>query len=347
MNDPIDLYVGCYTLKLSEELDGKGPGIVLANYDPQARSLTARLVAKQRNPTYLTMHPTLSVLYAVEELALSDEPRVFAYQIEADGGLTLLNSQPVHGAFSCHLAVIQNHLLVANYGSGNVDTYPLGAKGRLEEPLPITQHIGSGPNPQRQEGPHAHMVMAFNDELIYVADLGIDRCKAYQLAESGLLERPALDLRLPAGSGPRHLVRHPQLPIAYVLTELSGEVIAFQVGETTDQIQEVRFFPEGTSGIPSGASIRIDAEGRFLWVSERTSSTLTQFAIGDDGSLRHYHTYQLEDRTPRDFDLIGPWLIVAGQDSNTLSFWEQGKDDVWECRSTHRDVMTPSCVVGR
>jgi 6-phosphogluconolactonase len=68
------------------------------------------------------------------------------------------------------------HVLVANYGSGSVAVLPLQADGQLQEPSVMIQHRGSGPNPQRQKGPHAHSInLDAAQRFAFAADLGLDQ----------------------------------------------------------------------------------------------------------------------------------------------------------------------------
>ena len=99
--------------------------------------------------------------------------------------------------------------------------------GSLGEATATVQFSGSGPNPERQEGPHAHMVMPSPDGgFILAVDLGTDRLMAFRLdRERGTLS-PADPpwTQLPPGAGPRHLAFHPHRPFAYVISELRSTV---------------------------------------------------------------------------------------------------------------------------
>ena len=55
-------------------------------------------------------------------------------------------------------------------------------------------------------------------------DLGIDKIITYEVKDSTLIEVNSLSVN--PGSGPRHIAFHPNGKYAYVMTELSSEVIA-------------------------------------------------------------------------------------------------------------------------
>ncbi|HEY0240295.1 MAG TPA: beta-propeller fold lactonase family protein, partial [Friedmanniella sp.] len=65
-----------------------------------------------------------------------------------------------------------------------------------------------GPDPDRQDGPHAHQVVPDPGRPgeVLVCDLGTDRVHRLRLEPDGRLVEAAPALVLPAGFGPRHLV---------------------------------------------------------------------------------------------------------------------------------------------
>ena len=143
------IYVGSYTSQA-----GGGDGIAFGTTE----ALT--VVAETVDPSFLTRSADGRFLYATNEL---EAGRVSAFAIEADGGLKFLNDQPTEGAHPCHLATDPSgrFLLSANYSSGSVAIHPIAADGSLGTATQIVQREGTGPNEDRQEGPHAHQ-MAFD-----------------------------------------------------------------------------------------------------------------------------------------------------------------------------------------
>src|SRR5581483_5786774 len=112
----------------------------------------------------LAIHPNRRFLYAVSEVGDEGGKKqggVVAFAIDPKTGqLTRLNEQPSGGAGPCHVIVDKGgkHVLAANYGSGSACAIPIRADGRLGPATAVVQHRGSGPNKERQEGPHAHSI---------------------------------------------------------------------------------------------------------------------------------------------------------------------------------------------
>src|SRR5690606_38749444 len=144
---------------------GASEGIYVSDLDTETGTLgEPRVAAATENPSFLAIHPTLPVLYAVGEMVKeSDGPggTVSAFQMdETTGVLTLINRQSSVGAGPCHVAVAPsgNHVAVANYGGGSLTVLPLDTAGALGEASAFFQHEGSSVNAKRQEKAHTHSV---------------------------------------------------------------------------------------------------------------------------------------------------------------------------------------------
>lgn len=192
------------------------------------------------------------------------------------------------GADPCHAALDPDAraLAVANYSSGSVAFYRLDARGRTGEPT-LFQHRGHGPDTDRQQGPHAHWVGFSPDRRwLHAVDLGADAIFAYAYdARARTLSPPTIAWQAPAGSGPRHLMRHPRLPRAYVVCEMGNLLVTLDRrddgGFATRATQST--LPAGFSGASQAAHIAIDAAAQRLYVSNRGADTIAVFALDEAG----------------------------------------------------------------
>ena len=98
------------------------------------------------------------------------------------------------GGAPTHLCLHPGHLLTANYASGTVSVLPVGAAARSAA-APVLRHEGNGPDPERQEGPHAHRCCPTPPAAGSLSvDLGTDSVRVCELdADSGELEVRARD----------------------------------------------------------------------------------------------------------------------------------------------------------
>src|SRR5215218_8039634 len=153
------VYVGTYTERTP---DGSGSkGIYAARFDTTTGQLSGLTPAAElQNPSWVTVSGDRRFLYAVSEVGVADaagKPAglVVAYSIGADGTLTELNRVSSGGADPCHLAVDRTGrtVAVANYTGGSTVSFRVGGDGKLGA-TSKDQHVGKGPNAERQEGPH-------------------------------------------------------------------------------------------------------------------------------------------------------------------------------------------------
>src|SRR5262249_51849132 len=125
-------------------------------------------------------------------------------------------------------------------------------------------------------------------------------------------------------AGPRHFVYHPNGKLVYVIGELDGTVYVFDYNAATGDLkqkQAISARPPGFTGKPSAADLHIKPERKFLYGSERTSSTLAGFSVDPAaGTLTAIGSVPTE-KQPRGFniDSTGRYLLAVGQLSHGLS----------------------------
>jgi 6-phosphogluconolactonase len=321
-------YVGTYT-------GGESRGIYLLEFDSNSgRFLSDPVLAGEtEHPSFLAFHPSGRFLYGVNELkTFEGRPTgaVSAFGIDAaTGRLLFLNQQPSEGTDPCHLAVdaAGRNLIVANYSSGTVAVLPLSRDGHLQRASSVRHGLGSGPVRDRQEGPHAHMVLLDEAErFVLWADLGTDRILVDRYdAAAGTLEPNAPDgVGVEPGSGPRHLAWHPSRRAVYLLNELSSTVSAFRFDAARGTLHEFQTVPAragASHGETIAAEIAVSPGGRFLYASNRGDDDIAVWAIdGATLGLTPAGRVGAGGHGPRSFaiDPSGRWLVAANQASDSI-----------------------------
>ncbi|MDQ0270556.1 lactonase family protein [Cytobacillus purgationiresistens] len=332
-------YVGTYT-------KGESKGIYsFALADEKMTDV--KLAATIENPTYLTISDDNKFLISV--MKKGDEGGVASYEVDSNtGALHMVNSQLTAGSPPCHVSTDQDSkcILTANYHKGTIESY-LSVGGRLQPPASVIAHHGSGPD-ERQEKPHTHFAGFTPDEKYAIAvDLGIDQVISYENRE-GLLQEKAVFTAKP-GSGPRHIVFHPNGKWAYVMTELSSEIITLSYDSENGSFAEVQTI----STIPSdfidnnqGSAIHISSDGRFIYAGNRGHDSIAVYAVdtanGSINFLEHTSTY---GNWPRDFvlDPTEAYVIASNQNSGTLVLY--ARDAVTGKLSLlQKDIVVPDPV---
>lgn len=320
-------------------------GIVKFQLDTEAGTLK-KVFAYQgiRNPSYIRFNADKSVLYAVQEETPTGA--VHALRVEGDA-LRSMGTLSTEGADPCFIGLTADErvLLVANYTSGSLAVYRLGADGSLTERSEQIVHEGRGAHPSRQEAPHIHYAIERNGQA-FVVDLGLDLVFIYEIdREAGRLTDSGMRLRFPAGAGPRHITFHPEKPkMLYAISELSNQVGVYRnEGAHYALLQLEPTLPEHFTGENTAAAIKVN--NSLLFASNRGHDSIAVYRIKEDGLLEPAQIVSSIGRGPRDFELFGDYMVVANQYSATINVlkvnWDQGtlEDTGLFCSTPH-----PCCI---
>jgi len=287
----------------------------------------------------MAVSPDKRFLYAASR---SKPFSVHAYAIDrGTGALTLLATSPLAESFP-YISVDRTgrYLFGAGYGAAVISVNAIGADGRVAaEPLQVIP-----------VGRNAHSIRVDeSNKFAFVPTLGSDQVFQFTFdAKSGRLasNTPAIYL-MKAGTGPRHFVTSADNKFVYVLSELLATVTTFSLDAKTGLLTEVSTAtglppdsklgpgaPRGAVGVAGApprntdndiwaADIHMTPNGKFLYITERTSHTLAGFSVdGASGKLTYLGSTPTE-RQPRGFaiDPKGRFLVASGEKSDTVSVY--------------------------
>jgi 6-phosphogluconolactonase len=286
------------------------------------------------NPSYLVIAPDKKHVYAVNE---GKAPGVSAFEWDTTSGqLNFLNKQSSGGDGPCYVNTDQDgkYVIVGNYAGGSFSVLPVKDDGRLDAPVQTIEHTGSGANKERQEKPHVHCVLFSPDyQFLYVSDLGIDQIAIYTYKQGDV--QPLVPASpgfapLAPGSGPRHLVFHPNGKWVYLIHELDGKITAFNYKKgALIGFQEISTLPEQFKGQISGADIHTSPDGKFLYASNRGSlNNIVIYSIDQkNGHLVKKGQQSSGGKTPRNFmiDPSGNFLLAANQQTDNVVVFRRNK----------------------
>lgn len=335
------IYLGCYTPDSSG--GGRGTGIVVYRQDTGTGELTeAGATVPASGPSFLAWHPTGRYLYAVAE---RPEGAVRAYAVDGPRLTPVGVEQPTGGADPCHLSVdpTGQWLVTANYSSGSVSVHPIGADGGLGDRTDLVQHTGSGPNAERQEGPHAHQAR-FDPagRYLLVNDLGTDTVHTYLLRDGRLVEQRAA--QLPAGAGPRHLAFGADDRL-YVAAELGSTVTPARYQPAIGALTFGQPVPaSGYDGTNYPSEIATSPDGRFVYVANRGANTVGTFVVEGD-TVRPVGEVSTDGDWPRHLVLAGDHLYVANQNSDTVAIFRRDTATGGLTQTGSVPVPSPACLL--
>ena len=311
--------------------NSEAKGIYQADFDPATGKLSEpRLAAEYASPGFLALHPEKPVLLSIgaPKTPFPDgSSSVAAFAIGKDFSLTFLGEASAGGKGVCHLAIdaTGRTVAVANYGDGKIATIRLDENGVPGETASVIVNTGSGPNQQRQEGPHAHGVYFDKaNRHLFVPDLGLDKVLVYPFdAATSKLGEALAPLVTAPGAGPRHMAFSPDERHAYVINELDNTILAatYRTG-CFKEIGISTTLPADFSGRNTTAEIEVSADGKHVYASNRGHDSLGVFSRdAQSGRLEFIHHAPCGGKTPRHFKIspCGKWLLCGHQDSHTIS----------------------------
>jgi 6-phosphogluconolactonase (cycloisomerase 2 family) len=308
------VFVGGYT----GDKGGEGEGIALLRRDQATGVLTPLgVAARTPSPSFLAQHPTLPVLYAVNELDTDGTVSVFS--VSADGGLDELAVRATGGSDPAHLAITPDgrYLLVANYSSGSVSVHQLDEDGVPGQRSDLLDLAGQGPVADRQAGPHAHMVFPVGDDVL-IADLGSDRVWRGRLDPvAGRLTMLPPAVVAEPGTGPRHLRLSPDGALLLV-GELDGTLTWYRPSVDGSLARSGRAATTTHDGENFPSEITMRPDGRFVYVANRGPDTVATFAWDGERADLVAET-PTGGHWPRHMTQLGDHLYVANQLSHSVT----------------------------
>jgi 6-phosphogluconolactonase len=302
------IHVGSYTAATG----GVGHGIETFEHDPVSGTLVRTGSLALDCPTWLLAHPGGEFCYATNEVP--------------DGRLTVLRREgakliPVAewhtgGGHPCHLYLRDDLLLCSNYVDGSLAVFRVDARGVIVEHTGSVRHVGRGPHPERQQGPHVHMADIRADGIVRVVDLGLDAVIAYRVDESRQLHEIAR-LELPPGFGPRQLADLPDGRVV-VLGELASAVAVAEF-DAAGASRVISTAPASAAGSDEAANLPAQLDVRpdgLVRVSNRGRDCVTTLRVGAD--TIEVLTDQPVGSGPRHVAYVDDLMYVAAQDANAI-----------------------------
>ncbi|MBG9980177.1 lactonase family protein [Facklamia lactis] len=303
-------------------------------------------IASLNNPTYLCLSNDLNYLFAIHQ----DDPKsgLVAFKKNDQDKWYEVDRLMVSNIPGCHLSyrASSRTIYLSNYHEGALDIFYFDEHEYLHH-IQRVEHTGSSVHPN-QTKPHIHYAGVSHDQRrLYVCDLGTDTVSTYEIDYEGKITLEH-SLELPAGCGPRHLVKHPKSNFVYIIGELDNTTTLAYLntdGSLTikDRKQNI---PDQFIEESSGAAIRLSQDGLFLYVSTRYHNSITVYEINQkNGHLTRIQRINTVGKVPRDFilDQDEKYLIVAHQDSDYLSLFKRDKKS-GELSFIHNETYAPECV---
>ncbi|MCS0631131.1 lactonase family protein [Telluria mixta] len=306
----------------------QGREVHALRFDPGSGALAAIGPAAQgARTTWAVAHPRLPILYGVDD-DNARPGRVIAYAIDrATGALATMGEVAAGGNGTTFLALDApaRTLLAANFAGGSVSSIALDQAGRLGALVSTLAETGSGPH-RRQASAHAHgAAVDPSGRFVLVPDLGADRVFVVAFDRATRVLAPHGAFAVPPGSGPRHLVFGADGRYAYLVNELTAQLMVLRWDPREGRlalVQALAMDDAAFTGQSSGAEVAVSPDGRFVYAANRGDNTLLVYRVdAATGMLAEIQRVPSGGQAPWSFTLhpSGRWLLVAHQKSGTVN----------------------------
>jgi 6-phosphogluconolactonase len=323
----VRVLVGSYTTPVPHSPGAHGSGIQMLEIDLSTGITTTPFECREvPNPAFLTVHPTLPVVYALSE-RWDFAGAVHMLRLGADGRSVHSHREfPSGGIVPSYASVVDGFLLVSHYGDASVVSIRLDQHGEPVEQVSVLKLSGSGPNRERQAESHPHCVVAHpRNGSVYAADLGADTVLQLSLDRTDGTLVVASEASSPPGSGPRHLAFPPSGNAVFAVEELSSTLAVFALGPGGELLegQRLPMTPDDFTVSNFAADLVISPGGQKVFASNRGHNSVVTYDIGADERLRINGWTRTGD-IPRGLGLVpdGGHLLVGNQEDDTIQVLE-------------------------
>ena len=350
------LFIG--TANTARDGSGIGPGIFAAEF--VNGSLTEpELVAKIDSPGFLATAKGSDLLFA-QATVPHGNTLAASYRMGERHALTPISRAASDGAGGCHIGVSHDSraVFVANYGGGSVSSFLVDNTGKLSQAsfvqFPPDEH---GPDKDRQDKAHAHCTVVSPDgDFVFVNDLGLDRIHIFRLdhATAKLQPHSPDHWKAAPGSGPRHVLLHPNGRWVYNINEMASSIDQLLWNAThgvlTTKATMSTLPPGSTAGAQSRACEMVFGAGqRFLYASNRIHESFAVFSVNPaTGALTFLQERMNPGKESRHMavDPSGRWLLSANQFSGDIAVFPiDGKTGHLGERSFVTPIAGVSCLL--
>lgn len=340
-NDELTMLVGTYT-------DGESKGIYTFRFNQSTGNATVLSSIEVPNPSYLVPSEDGRFVYAVSEMNNRTAAlNAFSFD-KATGQLRLLNRQLTMGADPCYVSTNGKEVLTANYSGGSMSVFPLKKDGSLEPADSLFEGSTGGPDANRQATPHVHCAVFSPDgNYIFATDFSADRILRFVMHPKSLIPHPSAEaIEVEPDFGPRHLTFSPNGKYAYLIGELSGNIVAFSYLE--GKLEKIQTISADTLRARGSADIHLSPDGKYLYASNRLKNDgIAIFEVNPETGMLAKVAYQPTGVHPRNFAITpnGKFLLVACRDSRMIQVFQ--RDPVTGLlHDTHQDITVdkPVCI---
>jgi len=208
--------------------------------------------------------------------------------------------------------------------SGQILVSPIGSQGIVQPPHQIV----------RTE-PQTHGILPDpSNRYVFVTSLDWDLIlrQIFDADTGRFSPNPLPPVRIKPKAGPRHFVFHPNNRFLYLINELDGTVYTFAYDISAGALNELQTIsalpPDFGDQKALASDLHITPDGRFLYASERASSTLAIFKVDLVNGILTLVGNIPTEKAPRGFNIdpYGRYLLTVGRHSHSMTSYSINRE---------------------
>ena len=254
----------------------------------------------------------------------NDYAIIHSYVKDGDG-YNLVDSAKYEGTCLCHVGYSEKNNMVfgACWGSGHVLYGVIDENGKFIKTGSVHQDNETGDDSLVSRAHFVHVNKA--EDTLMVTNVGIDIICFYEIKDGEIKEIDRITTE--KGQHPRHAVFTEDEKTLYVITELSNEVLVYDMPSKVLR-QRISTLPEGYNEKSHCSAICLSPDEKTIYGANRYSESIVFFGVDDSGKLYLKDRITCQGDRPRHMTLTkdGKNLIICYQMSGEVVILGIGDD---------------------
>ncbi len=339
------VYVGSYTSF------GKSKGITIFDIDGESGKLSKRSEVEVNNCSYLCVSADKKFLYAVVDEGVA------SFSIDGEGNLTQIGVTGIRGMRGCYICTDSKgrYLFVAGYHDGKVTMLRIGEDGVAGNITDYFFEQGYGSVVEGNFRPHISCVKLTPDEkYLCSVSSGIDQIKVFKVDyANGTLEFSDI-IHCEVDSSPRQMAFSPDGRHMYVMGEKKTYLVVYDYNGEGDRPeftfkQLVSTMPPKSEDISVACTVKVSADGKYVYASNAGSNTLAVFRREEEnGLLYQKFVLPISGEYPKDIAILPDGknvLCMNNMSAGITSFRMHYDEDCMVMNDRPYTCDNPNCGV--
>ena len=250
---------------------------------------------------------------------------IHAYKACGDGYVLTDSVKFDEGTCLCHVCYSPKNRMVfgACWGSGHLLYATVDENGKFIKCGSVFQANETGDADIMTRVHFVHVNKA--ETKLMATNVGTDVIYFYDIKDGCIFECDRIYTE--KGQHPRHAVYTADEKTLYVITELSNEVLVYDMPEKRLK-QRISTLPTGFVGKSHCSAICLSPDEKTLYGANRYSESIVFFSVNEDGTLTEKHRINCSGEKPRHMILTkdGRNLIICYQVSGEVCIIPLGQD---------------------